>query len=106
MKRFISFALVLLVPVFVQAGMVDTMWLRTYFGSDSASPSWNQAADIEADPMGNVYVCGAGEKAVPGNNDMLIAKYNQWGETLWVRSYGGAVSGADDDIAQALAVDR
>jgi len=105
MKRFISFALMLLVPVFVRAGVVDTMWLRTYFGSDSASPSWNQAADIEADFQGNVYVCGAGEKAVPGNNDMLIAKYNQWGETLWVRSYGGAVSGADDDIAQALAVD-
>lgn len=104
MKRFFFFAFVLILPFFARAGVVDTMWLRLYFGSDSASASWNQAADIAADRDGNIYVCGAGGKAVAGSNDMLLVKYNRWGETLWVRSYGGA-SGSDDDIAQALAVD-
>ncbi len=80
------------------------MWLRIYPGSDSASGNLNQAADIGVDRAGNVYVCGSGEKAVTGNNDMLIAKFNSFGETLWIRSYGGA-AGSEDDIAQALAVD-
>lgn len=104
MKKSFFFVLVLLVPFFARAGVVDTMWLRLYFGSDSAGASWNQAADIAADQDGNIYVCGAGEKAVAGSNDMLLVKYNRWGETLWVRSYGGA-TGSDGDIAQALAVD-
>ncbi len=84
------------------AGVVDTMWLKIYPGSDSASGNLNQATDIKVDRDGNVYVCGSGEKAVPGNNDMLVAKFNQFGETLWVRSYG---TNGIDDIAQAMAID-
>ncbi len=93
----------MIIPAFVFGGVVDTMWLRIYPGSDSASGNWNQATDIEMDRYGNIYVCGAGEK-VAGNTDMLIAKFNQWGETLWVRSVGGG-AGSEEDMAQALAVD-
>ncbi len=103
MSKFLA-VMILFFPVVLSAGVVDTMWLRIYHGSDSASGNFNQACDLGFDPQGNVYVCGAGEKGSAGNTDMLIAKLNQWGETLWVRSFGGT-TGSEEDMAQALAVD-
>lgn len=104
MKGIYYLTLLIIFPVTVSAGVVDTMWLRIYPGSDSASGNFNMAGDIKLDPQGNIIVCGAGEKGAAGNTDILVAKFNQWGETLWVRSYGGG-SGSEDDIAHALAVD-
>ncbi|MCX7732794.1 MAG: T9SS type A sorting domain-containing protein [candidate division WOR-3 bacterium] len=100
----VKLAILSLIPVLLTAGAVDTMWLRIYPGSDSVSGNFNQAGDIGFDPQGNIIVCGAGEKGTAGSTDMLVAKFNPWGETLWVRSYGGIV-GSEEDMAHALAVD-
>ena len=88
----------------VQAGLVDTMWVRTWAGPDSVSFKLNRAADVYADTWGNVYVCGSGESAAANNTDMLVAKYNKWGDLRWLRTYGGNIT-SEEDMAQALVVD-
>jgi len=104
MRIRLLFIIIFLIPAALFAGLADTMWLRIYPGSDSLSGDFNQASDIGFDRQGNVFVCGAGEKGSATNTDMLVAKLNSWGETLWVRSYGG-FAGSEDDMAHGLAVD-
>ncbi|MEO0079231.1 MAG: T9SS type A sorting domain-containing protein [candidate division WOR-3 bacterium] len=87
----------------VWAGLVDTMWVQRWAGPDSVNFKLNRASDIAVDGAGNVYVCGSGE-VVANNTDMVVAKFNKWGDLRWVRSYGGNVT-SDDDMAQALVVD-
>ncbi|MBM3315139.1 hypothetical protein FJY71_04765, partial [candidate division WOR-3 bacterium] len=87
-------------------GAVDTLWLRKFWGVDSAAPFiFNRVADMCTDSKGYVYVCGSGEHPAPTSHaNMLLAKYNQWGETLWMRSIDGNTY-SPDDIAHAIAVD-
>lgn len=85
---------------------VDTIWLRKFWGKDSAPPFiFNQVADMCTDARGYVYICGAGEFPNPSSHqNMLIAKYTPWGDTVWMRAVDGNTY-SPEDIAHAIAVD-
>jgi hypothetical protein len=86
------------------AGPVDTAWVR-YWQGPSPDTVQDQANDVLVDNSGNIYVCGAGHQdAADYAARMLVAKYNQWGETLWVRTNRLGLGDLDEQ-AQALALD-
>lgn len=94
----------LILAATASAGVIDTLWQRSYNGPSSTQ--FNQAADIYVDSASScVYVCGSGEVALyPGTTEMLLLKCSPQGDTLWARSMscGGW---SQEDIAEALAVD-
>jgi len=93
----------LILAATASAGVIDTLWQRSYNGP--SSNQFNEAADIYVDSAsGCVYVCGSGEDQYVGQTDMLTVKYNPQGDTMWARAIGGNTY-SPDDMAQTLAVD-
>lgn len=45
---------------------------------------------ITVDSSGNVYICGATTSEGAGSYDLIIAKYDTYGNILWQRVFGGA----------------
>jgi len=87
--------LVLLLSIVGHAQIAQ--WIHRYPGYGPSG-----AYDIAVDNAGNVYVAGWG--AYPSRSaDFLIIKYNDAGDTLWVRYYDGGANFYD--YATALAVD-
>lgn len=77
--------------------VLNTDWVRSYSEKDSVS---NIPAAIDAN--GNVYVTGYTYN-IAHNYDYTTIKYNQLGDTLWVRHYNGPANSSD--IASAIALD-
>lgn len=95
----------LALPTLAQAGAVDSMWVSQYFVLENAG-KYNQATDIGIDENGGVYVCGKGQYD-PSNgwaNGMLFVRYDEWGDTVWVRGCEGDVW-TQQHIAHALALE-
>jgi hypothetical protein len=95
-------AAMLLVPLLAMA-QVDTCWSHQVYNTTTTG-TMSLATDIWADGAGNVYACGASDHAGNDNEDMAVVRYNEWGDTLWVRFIDGYAFD-DGDIARALAVD-
>lgn len=80
----------------------ETLWVAHYDGSAGLG---DEAEAIALDTAGNIYVTGSS----PGtgtNQDMVTIKYDQAGETLWVRRYTGTGGISDEDKASCITVDR
>jgi uncharacterized delta-60 repeat protein len=76
----------------------DTLWTRTYGGSDEDfANSVQQTADGGYIVAGSTYPFGADE------TDFYVVKTNSQGDTLWTRTYGG--SNADDAYSVLQATD-
>ncbi len=67
------------IPAFCQ---VDTVWVRRY-----DEPTWNFGFDVVADSIGNVYVVGSSDSTGGPNNDIVLIKYNKFGDEQWVSRY-------------------
>ncbi|MFA5033598.1 MAG: SBBP repeat-containing protein [bacterium] len=79
----------------------DTIWTRRYYGPDSTRK--DEATALAIDNNGNVYVTG--KSYASGNNpDYATIKYNNSGDTMWVRRYNGP--GNSYDWANSIAVDN
>jgi len=79
----------------------NELWVAHYNGPDSLDDA---AYLIGVDGSGNVYVSGS----VEGNgsyDDFMTIKYDQNGNELWVRQYGGLSNDSDVDRPGALALD-
>jgi uncharacterized delta-60 repeat protein len=74
-------------------------WLARYNGPAN---SFDQAAAVAVDSLGNVYITGASSDG--NSNDYATVKYNPVGIEQWVRRYNG--TGNSFDNARAIAVDR
>ena len=67
----------------------DTLWTRTYGGSDD---DWAYSVQQTAD--GGYIVAGYTYSFGAGDDDFYLVKTNSQGDTLWTRTYGG--SGDDE----------
>ncbi len=77
----------------------DRIWTRIYNGADN---SYDSAAAIVADNLGNCYVTGYITQN--GMEDYFTIKYNAIGETIWTRRY--TRSGDSEDKALAMVLDN
>ncbi|MEO0082245.1 MAG: T9SS type A sorting domain-containing protein [candidate division WOR-3 bacterium] len=96
--------LVLLVPV-VAAAQLDTMWTRRYPEAKPATPRPSYVADILADADGGVYLCGGGNYPGPENEYLLTAKYDEFGNRIWLGARTGASTDAYDNLGHAIVAD-
>ncbi len=77
----------------------DTKWIRRFNGSGNSS---DQAVAIAVDAGGNVYVSGY-STGIGTGRDITTIKYDEVGNTKWIKNYNGPINGADR--AGALALD-
>lgn len=77
---------------------VSEQWVKRYNGNAN---SYDGATAITTDVQGNIYVTGS-SFAIGVNRDYLTIKYNQLGDTLWVRRFNGTVNGGDYSFAIAV----
>lgn len=78
----------------------DTLWTRTYNGSDNGE---DEIKAIAVDGAGNVYVTGYSKSSSTGD-DYTTLKYNSAGVQQWIAFYNGPAN--QDDIANDIAVDN
>ena len=62
----------------------DTLWTRTYGGSNS-----NRAYSVQQTADGGYIVAGNTTSFGAGEEDFYLVKANSQGDTLWTRTYGG-----------------
>src|SRR5258706_11938019 len=77
-------------------------WVQRYNGSGN---SFDQTFthSLAVDGQGNVYVTGQSDDANATNCHYVTIKYNQAGDSIWVRNYFG--TGNSYDVPHAIAVD-
>lgn len=63
----------------------DTLWTKVYGGSD-----WDMLYSIDTTYDGNYIIAGETFSFGSGNNEAWVLKINQFGDTLWTKTYGGA----------------
>lgn len=70
-------------------------WLAIYDvpGTDL---DYEEAHDLAMDAEGNIYVVGLFDPDGGGLSDYLVVKYNQAGETLWVRTWDSGYNDFDE----------
>jgi hypothetical protein len=71
----------------------DTLWSRTYGGSDT-----EYGYDIHRTPDGGLILAGSTQSFGSGGRDIYIIRTDQFGNTLWAQTYGGA----GDDEARSV----
>jgi hypothetical protein len=79
----------------------DEVWTRQFGGGGAES-----AAAVRIDHAGNAYVVGGTRAALPGQTnigdyDAFIVKFDQAGNTVWVRQFGTTA----EDYAMAVVLD-
>lgn len=86
-KSLLFFVCGLITPL--SYSQVAQQWLNRYNGFGDFSDKWNA---ISLDNTGNIYLTGS--SMITGNNtDLITAKLNSNGDTLWLRSFDGNNSG-------------
>jgi uncharacterized delta-60 repeat protein len=80
----------------------NTLWLRTLNGT-SSSGSPDEAYGLGIDATGFIYVSGF-LKNTGSSYDIILAKYNANGDTIWTRKYDYTLVGGSDKAFQ-LAID-
>jgi len=76
----------------------DTVWVRHYNGPGNST---DEAQAILLDGKGHIYVTGQSVGSGT-SDDFATIKYNQNGDTLWVRRYNGLGNGADRPVVLNL----
>ena len=63
----------------------DTLWTRTYGG---ASDDYGQS--VQQTPDGGYIIAGCTMSFGAGSDDVYLIKTNSFGDTLWIKTYGGS----------------
>jgi hypothetical protein len=72
------------------------LWAHTWGGSND-----DAGGSVDLDRNGNIYIAGSTRSFGAGNSDVLLLKYDNSGNLLWARTWGGS----SEDWASAVAVD-
>lgn len=75
----------------------DTVWTRTYGG-----PSHDEGRDVALTPDGGFLAAGYTSSYGAGGRDVYVVRVDAGGDTLWARTYGGAL----DDEAVSIQPSR
>jgi len=67
-------------------GIGDTLWTRTYGGA-----SLETGSDIKRLSNGDYLILGSTNSFGAGGSDIYLIRINSNGDTVWTRTYGGAV---------------
>jgi len=62
----------------------DLIWSQTWGGSQNEAGN-----DLVIDSNSNIYIAGTTESFGAGDYDILLLKYNQSGDQIWNRTWGG-----------------
>lgn len=101
--------LFLLTAIGLQAQTPSWAWARSF-----GDYTWDHGLAAEKDQLGNVYIGGTFASysiavgsttlycASPNKDDIFIAKYDQNGNVLWARSFGGAEMDGANNITTDL----
>jgi hypothetical protein len=73
----------------------DTLWTRTYGGLDH---DWGNSVQQTTD--GGYIIAGSTASFGAGSHDVYLIKTNALGDTLWTRTYGGAMYDLGSSIQQ------
>jgi len=73
----------------------DTVWTRTFGGSQDESPS-----SVERTVDGGCIVCGNTSSFGAGGEDVWLIKTDSNGDTLWTRTFGGSGNDAGTSVQQ------
>ena len=74
----------------------DTLWSRTYGGSD-----YEYAYSVQQTTDGGYVVAGYADTSGAGYYDLYLIKTNSIGDTLWTRTYGGSEADYGSSVQQA-----
>jgi len=97
MKKSI-FLTVLLAAFFVSAAIADpgdTLWTRTYGGSD-----YEQGLSVQQTTDGGYIIVGETNSFGAGSNDVYLVKTDANGDTLWTRTHGGGRTDSGQSVQQ------
>jgi hypothetical protein len=75
----------------------DTLWTRTYGGSDD-----DRGKEIRITGDGGYIVVGHTESFGAGNADVYLVRTDSTGDTLWTRAHGGADEDGGHSVQQTL----
>ena len=82
---FFTLVCVILTFQFLPAQAPDTLWTRTYGGTESdVGACVNQTFD------GGFIIVGSTQSYGAGDNDIWLIKTNVFGDTLWTKTFGGS----------------
>ena len=96
-KLFIS-ALLLVLCQLVFSQNVAQQWVSRYNGSMNL---FDEGYAITLDASGNIYITGS-SFSTGTSRDFFTIKYNQLGDTQWVRRYNGSINAGDYSFAIAV----
>jgi hypothetical protein len=95
MKRLISLTVLLGLCLVALANAQDTLWTRTYGGTnDEYASSVQQTAD------GGYIIAGITRSFGAGDKDVYVVKTDSLGDTLWTRAYGGSEMDGAESVHQ------
>ena len=73
----------------------DTLWTRTFGGSD-----YERGSSVQQTSDGGYIISGETASFGAGNVDVYLIKTDQWGDTLWTRTFGGIYKDTGRDVHQ------
>ena len=71
-------------------------WVATLVGDN-----YDRGRSVAVAPDGSVYVCGYTDSVGAGNDDLLLAKFNESGGEQWKKTLGGSSSDYGYSVAVA-----
>ena len=72
----------------------SVLWTKTWGGTNN-----DFASSVLVDPSGNAYVVGGTNSFGAGSYDVLILKFDAFGNILWARTWGGGGYDVGYDVA-------